>query len=1104
MKNLKGTRNWGQRTRLVLVLLSGVVSFAHAEIIKLPLVNNIDGEMIKVVYQSKKVSGVVTDEKGEPMIGLTVSVKNGTQGVITDMDGRFQMEVPQGAILQFSFIGFVTQELEGKVDMKVVMREDAQTLDEVVVVGYGVQKKVNLTGSVASVNMEKQKSRPINNISSALSGLVPGMTARVGSGEPGSDGATLLIRGNGTLNNSSPMVIVDGMPAGINAVNPQDIENISVLKDAASCAIYGSRAANGVILITTKKGNREKVNVSYTANFSYQTPSNLVRTVSDYPTYMRLINEAARNSDKPELFSEETILEWEEARFHPNDVNEFGVPNWVSHPNTDWQDALYDHRGLAHQHTLSVDGGSQNTRYLLSASYWDNPGIVDNTGWKRYSVRANVEVDAKKWLTLGTRTYAYLNTKEQGNYSQAKSLLYATTPGITPYWNGMYGAAEAKDEFVNVNNPLYTLNSRAGKNEDARFNTTLYSKVKFLNHFSWDFNFNYNRSLSETTSHDIPLDRWAIGRNEIVFPADPADQLNTSFSNSGTSEYTLENLLHYNQTFANKHDISVLLGYNESYYKSWNNGAAMMGLPDETIYVPNVATEMKSINGTESDNAMRSYFGRVNYAYKSRYLFEVNMRYDGSSKFARGHRWGLFPSFSVGWRISEESFMKSASSWLNNLKLRVSWGKLGNNSIGNYDYMATYSAVDYNFQDKVVVGQVPWTIANEQLKWESTTITNIGLDLGVLDSRLKMEMDVYNKVTDGILTNPPIFITVGNKTAPKRNTAEVQNKGVELTLGWQDKVGKVDYYINGNFAYNHNKITKYKGALVKGWITDEFGNETYVNNYGDVSGAGVEGYMYGEYYIKSIYKGNGSYFNPDGSVNIHGGPKDGMIRTESDMEWVKAMVEAGYTFMPKKTVEKKGLWYGDLIYTDRDGDGIYGDTDDSDFNGKSSQPKFNFGLSMGASWKGFDLSMVWAGCAGFYLYNCNNVMNQPYATAGKAVGAMVACDHYYYNEGDSNDPTPNNLYATFPRIRLDDAAQNTEYSEFYLYNGNYLKLKNLSVGYTFPKTITNRFVVQGLRVFFSGENLCTITDYPGLDPEAGAGLGYPSMRQYSFGATITF
>lgn len=1075
---------------------------------------------MQTLGQQIAISGVVKDKGGEPLPGVNILVKGTTSGTITDFNGVFSLSVPDGkATLVFNFVGFQTQEVMvmDKRQFQITLLEDLKEIDEVVVVGYGTQKKVNVSGSVSSVDFSAQaESRPMTNISSALGGLSSGVTVRQSVGKPGEDGASIRIRGLGTLNNNNPLVVIDGMEGILDAVNPNDIESISILKDAASCAIYGSRAANGVVLVTTKRGSKDRTVVNYKGNFSFASPAKLLEFVSDYPTYMKLMNESSRNlGNSIDPFSAETIQAWEKANVNPNGLNANGVPNWLAFPNTNWSKEMYQ-SNLVQEHALSLNGGSEKSAYLLSLGYLDNPGLVENTGMKRYSFRVNLETKVNHWLTVGTRTYASQQDKELGNYKSMLGFMRQSTPGLIGKHNGQYGFPEATDESPTANNLYGILNNQIGDDRVSRFNSTIYSKVELFKGLSWDFNFNYTRRMDEYNVHTNgnAAERIKFSDGTIMATKTAPSVMETYYKTFSNQSYSLDNIIRYSRTF-NNHDVSGLVGYNEQYYFEYDHDSRKKGLPDQSVTTPGAGTTLVAIGGDATDWALRSYFGRVNYAFKSRYLFEANVRYDGSSRFATSGRWGLFPSFSGAWRISEEGFMKSLP-FIQNLKLRASWGQLGNNEThptkpGNYDYMALYSTVLYPIGNNPISGLRVDKIANALLEWESTTMSNVGLDAGVLNNRLTTEFDIYWKNTYGILTQPPIYLTAGTVKAPTRNTADMSNKGFEMTIGWKDKVGDLNYSVAGNFSFNKNEVTKYKGALKRGWITDANGNKIFDENIGQVSdwveglpAKTVEGYKMGEYYLLNLHQGNGRYFNQDGSVNVQGGPRDGMIRTKEDMDWMNAMVAAGYKFLPNQKIEKSQISYGDYIYADRNGDGIFGNDFDRDFTGSSTMPKYTFGMNMNLEWKGFDLSMVWAGMAGFDLYWCESGYNNPNNRKGFQIGQIIADDHYYFNPDNASDPA-NNINGKYPRLKLNENdGQNVQHSTAWLYDGSFLKLRNLTVGYTLPDVWAKKILTQKVRLYFSGENLLTFTSFPGLDPEMEANTNYPLMRQISLGANITF
>lgn len=1082
-------------------------------------------ESMSIQQQKKVIKGKVVDTTNDPVIGASILEKGTTNGVITDIDGNFSFSVSAGSTIQISYIGYLTQEIKlgNQASLQIRLQEDSKTLDEVVVIGFGTQKKVNLTGSVATVNFSEQASRPITNVSSALSGLTSGVSVRQTSGNPGSDGATIRIRGLGTLNNSDPLILVDGIEAPMDAINPQDVESISILKDAASAAIYGSRAANGVILVTTKNGVKGKLNVTYNGRFSISSPTHVNKIVNNYADYMEFMNEGFSQLDEAPIFAATTIDTWREASKNPNATDsKSGLPNYVVYPNTDWQEEFFNSQSsLLQEHSLSLSGGSDKIRFLTSIGYLDNPGLVIKTGMKKYSVRTNIEADITSWLTLGNRFWANQQDKEIGDFNNAMTYVGQSSPGVYPLYNGVYGGPEANEE--RAGNPYLFLLAEDGQSKSNRINETFFARISPLKGLNYEFNFNYERRFDEKSSHsngDMQLVRNSDGMITVA-KKDPT-QMTTSESRYSDYKYTIENLLRYNTTLKD-HSIGVLLGHQEYYYYQGGLYTVKKGLLDGNIYAPSSAQEMVSITSKNGDNAetvydvaTRSFFGRLNYGYKDRYLFEANLRYDASSKFNRDNRWGAFPSFSGAWRVSEENFMKPISDVLNNLKIRLSWGKLGNtNGVGNYASQATYTVANYSLGGSQAQGVYVKSLSNPMITWESTTVTNLGIDAGFLNNRLTAEIDIYKRLTDGILYAKTLPITVGDKTAPIENLAEVTNKGFEVTLGWNDNIGKLHYAVSGNFGYNKNEVSKYKGKYEANWVTAADGTKSWVSNLGDVTTSSgtmrvAEGKIINEFYVKSVYKGSGNSFNSDGNVNIYGGPRDGMIRTEDDMKWLKAMKIAGYNFAPRMnsaTVvpSKTTIWYGDYIYADTNGDGIYGNADDNTFRGESNFPKINYGLQLSASYKGFDFSMNWAGAGGFSLYwGPNTGFNAPQVRHGVSMPKEIAYDHYFYDPANPSDPRTN-INATYGRlVNADLGYQNNYESDLYLFKGDYLKLKNVTVGYTLPGVITRKFHTQLVRVYVSAENLLTITDYPGVDPEMGAGTGYSIIRQIAFGLNVTF
>jgi TonB-linked SusC/RagA family outer membrane protein len=1077
--------------------------------------------------QSALVSGVVSDAAGEPLTGVSVAIKQSTVGTVTDIDGKYSIQAKSDAVLVFSYIGYKGQEIPvgNRTTIDVTLQDNEALLDEVVVVGYGVQKKVNLTGSVSAISSQRIESRATPNLSTTLAGLASGVSVRQSSGNPGSDGANIRIRGIGTFSGDyrSPMIIIDGAEADINSVNPEDVASISVLKDAGSAAIYGSRAANGVVLVTTKKGAKNvKPRVTYTGLITQEKASSSFELLSDYADYMELWNRAQRvtNPTATLTYDQTEIDAWRAAKTDPNGIYtdpETGnqIPNWLAYPNTNWSDVLFA-PNYAQKHNVSIQGGAANNNYLLSLGYFTNPGTLENTGIDRFNMRINVESSITDFLKVGTQTYAMQQRKDPGDLSQVNTYRFQTVGGITPIYEGKYGGPENPKEKADVRNPLQDINATGGVYTTTRINTTWYADVNLWQGLSARASINYQNYFYDGKTYSKQLDNYSFRSGKITRAGTTLKDATTRREADRNYRYTATTTLNYIRTFSEVHSVSALLGYEQFYYNTSGFDATKVGLLNFSVTDITTGSEMKDIGGdVEQDYGMVSFFGRVNYAYLSKYLLEANFRRDASSRFSPDNRWGTFPSFSAGWRVSEEAFAEPLKPLISDLKLRLSWGRLGNTTSGYYDWQATYAKSKYAFNNSILDGLAVNKIANALLQWESITSQGIGVDASFLNQRLSLEADVYDKLTQGILTSPSIYLTMGMAGAPTKNTSDMRNRGVEISLGWRDKIGNVNYSISGNFAYNQNKVVKYLGQLEQGWVENPDGSREYKTNIGQVAATGsetgslrVEGHLFDEYYLRTHYHGTGSYYNADGSVDPNGGPKDGMIRSAEDLKWVQDMVTAKYSFNGA-AVNRAGLWYGEYIMADLNGDGNYGNSYDRQFTGKSSAPKYNYGLTLSAEWKGIDLSMTWAGAAGFSYYLQERGVSRNYLTTQTDALPIDAASKFYYVAWDANgDPdwnNPlNNLTAEYARLRNGSAGAYVENDQF-LYDASFLKLKTLQIGYTLPQKWTSQAKMNDLRIFLSGENLLTFTKYPGLDPELGSGVAlYPIARLLSVGINLSF
>lgn len=1069
---------------------------------------------VSATQQQRAVSGKVVDAQGEPLIGVTVKEQGTKNAAVTDMDGRFTLLLSKSDVqLTFTYIGYTDVTSRAADNMVVTMKEDKNELNEIVVVGYGTQKKVNLTGSVVSVDMAKEtSSRPVTTVAQALQGMAAGLDILQGSGKPGAENFSVNIRGVGTMNDASPLVLVDGMEMSLSDVNPMDIENISVLKDAASCAIYGNRGANGVILVTTKSGTDGKVSVTYTGRLSINKPSKLVRFMSNYADYMDMVNEASENIGTAGKYPQSVIDQWRQAQANPNGISESGYPNYVAYPNTDWYDEIYQTK-VMQEHAISLSGKDTRTRYNLGLTYLDNPGMIVRSGEQKYSINLKLISDITNWLQMGAQVWGTHSDRDRNNVDALSNWEFLkTVPGIYPYYDGKFGGIETAVEDGAAHNPLLLLNGDG----DSYYKTThayatAFAQVKFLKDFTFKTTFGYDYFNARHKYTDGQNESYSFSRGEVVSAPAALEALSGYMYYHHYYNWKITNTLNWNHTFAQKHDVAALVGFEEGKNSDGNTDVKKMGMIDATITDLNTLTSEEYIRGNFTGYTYRSWFGRLNYAYDSKYLVEANFRYDGSSRFSPDNRWGFFPSASAGWRISEENFAKNSFlSVFDNLKLRASYGKLGNSSVDNYAYQSWYETGYTTMAGKKSPRFYLRNLPNMNVTWETTKTFNIGLDFTTLNGRLSGVFDYYDKQTSGILFRPTIGLIFGDKVAPLQNLAGVSNRGFEATLRWEDKIGDVTYGVAVNGSFNKNRVTDYKGAFISGWGADPNNPDpnVYYSNLGEVSSGGtqrlVEGHMMNEFYVYPIYNGTGTYYDANGLVDPNGGPRDGMIRTPEDLKWAQDMVSAGYSFEPQHAVTPNSVWYGEYIYADTNGDKVYGGSHDQKFMGESNVPKFTFGFQAHAEWKDIDLSMNWGGATGFSTYWREIGQNSSNVVFGLSIPQWIADDHYFFDPNNPNDPRTN-ITSKNPRMSLEnpsmsDALDNT----FHLYSCDYLKLRNLTIGYTLPKNISRKFYAENLRVYFSGENLLTITSFPGLDPEMRSGEGYATMRQLSFGLNVTF
>lgn len=1017
-------------------------------------------EQIQSIGQ-RTISGTVTDRKGQPVIGATVKVREKVKkNTVTDIDGNFSIaEVPDSCILDVSYVGYMPQEVRVVPDKNVysiVMRVNYAVLDEVVVVGYATQKKVDLTGAVSSVNIDALEDRPVTNATNALAGLAAGLTVtNSGGNTPGYESQSILVRGQGTLNNSAPLVVVDGMTGiALSDINPQDIENISILKDAASAAIYGSRAANGVILVTTRHGLERAPRVTYSGNVSFETVAKRLNLVTDYADFMEIQNAGLIANGQAPRFSQGKIDEWR------NDAGR----NPTIYPNTDWQDHIYRNPSVVQNHNLSVTGGSKTVKYNISLGYVNNPGMIYYTDYQRYQLRSNVDVNIKPWLSVGTNLFGYIDKNNPSSENAAAggdvifgSGAFNTVPGMTLYdpATGLYGGIQnPEEENVSNFNPYRRqwFYKTEYPTKTKRSVTKLYARIMPVKGLSIQGAFSYNywernvehhltdRDLFRFTFDGPILIREGVVRTYIR----RYNYKNTFRSSELTARYTFD---------IGKLDASVFAGMSQEYNKYDTDYYIKYDLVDPSLGAINAGMTNGSITGNYNEWAMRSYFGRINLNWDNKYLLEANLRADGSSKFAPGNRWGYFPSISAGWRISQEKFMNGVSSWLNQLKLRASYGSLGNNATTSYYmYQSLFATANYILNGNIAGGLAQTVLANPNLTWEKTYMTNVGLDFAFLNNRLSGSVDVYNKDTKGILISLPAPLEHGTSTVPNQNAGEVNNKGFEFDIRWNDRIGKVSYNVGFNMGFVNNKVTKFQG---------------------DVSS------------ISGVYKTQeGRPINQLYVITV-----DRIVRDQSDLDYVQSLVDRNPNYFA--TYQRPEL--GDFLYRDANGDGKL-DTNDRVEIGHGTLPRLTYGANIGLGWNNFDFSMLFQGVGNHQVYYNN-----------QAFRFVTVMGQSLIKDITDNAWTPQNPYdSKYPILRNNANGKNNIASDAFVHNAAYFRCKNIQLGYTVPKKITKKFFVENLKIYTSIDNLFTITTFPGLDPEVGANVGYPSVRQYSVGLNISF
>ncbi|MFC6099032.1 SusC/RagA family TonB-linked outer membrane protein [Olivibacter domesticus] len=1004
------------------------------------------------------LKGQVSDKEG-PLAGVSIKIKDSKKGVVTDTKGMFTINVLGSQTLIVSYLGYVTQEIpiNNKRRLDIFLASDAAALDEVVVVGYGTQKKVNLTGAVGTVSSEELISRQAPNTTSLLQGRVPGVQITQNSGQPGAESANIQIRGMGTFSGAgnNPLILIDGVEGNLNNLNPNLIENVSVLKDAASASIYGSRAANGVILVTTKSGKAGRLNIDYSYNYSRQKATSMYDRVTNSVQFMELLNKAINHTgtNTNQLYSADQIEAYRQGAI--TDPEQF--------PNYDWMDAVFRTAPMQ-QHFLSVNGGKDGTTYNFGLGYLDQEGMLIETGYKRYDAQLNFKTNLGGRVTFGSnisfskgdRHESALNGNFDGNTTEDQILsALAANPTFKPTLPDGSGRYSSKAYiFESGNKNPVAVAENGGKNTGNYYAlASSFINVNIMPGLTGELKgaVRYEDRQSKVHVVGIPAYLYQPDENgEYIYNTQyngTVGENNLTVRGERELQLTYYLNLNYTKSFADVHNVSALLGYNQETFKYDRLQGFRRNAPTDNLTELDAYSSAGQISeGQAYEWAIKSIYGRLNYNYKQKYLFEANFRYDGTSRLPAGKRWGFFPSASVGWRLSEENFLKDIE-WVNNLKMRLSWGQLGNQNIGNYPYQAILQPVEYNIGGALQQGMSLEDLNNENLKWETTTATNIGLDFDLFKSSLFGSVDWYTKYTTDILRTlqVPDFIGLNGPTV---NRGEMRNTGLEFLLGYQNKINAFNYKIQANFE-------TYKNELVK------FGAREIENGNGLIR---QEGLPYNSYFMYVF---------------------DGIYQTQEE-------ITNGPT--PISALTKPGdMRYKDISGPDGIPDGKIDANDRMVVDG--AFPDFNYGLTFSADYKNFDLSFFLQGVEGRKIY---------VKEWGIAPFRQASPPPTFWLNGWDGPGTSN----TVPHIFNENYAPNTQVSNWWLQDASYLRVKNIQLGYTLPSSLVNKIGFQRLRIYLSGDNLFTFTKFfEGGDPERLAANSrmaiYPQAKIYTMGIKAT-
>lgn len=1043
-------------------------------------------EKVKLTTLQKKITGKITDSEGEPIIGANVMVKGTAIGSITNIDGSFNFEAPSNGVLAISYIGYLSQEIpiNGQQSFSILLKEDTKTLDEVVIVGYGTQKKVNLTGSVSSVGSDVLENRPVMNASQALQGLVPGLQISQSNGSL-EDRSTISIRGVGTIgegSSGSPLILIDGMEADINTINPQDIENISVLKDAAASSIYGSRAPFGVILVTTKKGRSGKPVFNYNNSFRWNSPMVMPETPDSY-TFATFMNDGNRNAGFTPHFSEEhlqRIKDYQSGKIkesvipNPNNPSKWGDGYLYGNDNVDWFKTIYRDQAFSQEHNMSVNGGSEDFNYYVSANYLDQNGMMrfNQDTYDRFTNTAKLNLKITDWAHL-SYTSRFIRENQQRPSTMTGDLYYYTVirgwPTLPLYDPNGYL----------YDTPTPVLGLRDGGRDEIKTDN-LYQQAQLMLEpiKGWktfvDFNYRTENKgrhwdIQKTYNHDVSGNPYPKNNNSHVHE----EQATSNYMN--TNVYT-----EYEKQLNSGHYLKGMVGFQAEQMKY-----KTIGLQREGIIIPSLPSVditsgkdvngkdvVPQVNGSESDWATAGFFGRLNYDYKQRYLAEVNLRYDGTSRFRVNERWNLFPSFSLGWNIAREDFWKPWEDVVGTLKIRGSYGELGNQNTSSwyptYQIMPVYTANGNWF----VNGAKPNTayapdLVSSSLSWERIQTWNIALDFGAFSNRLTGTFEYYQRRTLDMVGPAPELPLILGTSVPKMNNTDLKTYGFDLSIAWNDRLQNgLGYSATFILSDSQTEITRYP-------------NETgRLDSY-------RTGMKMGE---------------------IWGYTTIGIAKTQEEMNThLASLPKGGQDALGNKWAA------GDIMFADTNHDGrIDNGANTKEDHGDlkiigNDTPRFQFGLDLSANYKGFDFRAFFQG-----VMKRDYFQNSPFfwGSGDGIYGSTCQKPHLDYFREDANHILGQNLDSYFPKPDFGSEKNHQEQTQ-YLQNGAYIRLKNIQLGYTLPSILTTKFAVSRLRVFISGENLWTGTSiFKNFDPETisggSGGSVYPLSKVISCGLSVNF